>query len=148
MAIHQSGGLNYNLQDCSVKGTDFAEFLETLPFSSGTSLLLDNASIHRTHAVREVARERGFRLLFLPPYSPEFNPIELTFGLVKNSFYRRRFTDCFGQEVEPVVRRCISDSLTPEVIRNCFQHVSRHVQARATSSASRNQEKSSENSVK
>ena len=39
-------------------------------------LVLDNASIHHAGSVKQKARELDIHLLFLPPYSPKFNPIE------------------------------------------------------------------------
>jgi len=39
-------------------------------------VILDNASFHRKQALREIAERYGVIVLFLPPYSPEFNPIE------------------------------------------------------------------------
>jgi putative transposase len=39
-------------------------------------LVLDNASIHHARSVKQKARELDIHLLFLPPYSPKFNPIE------------------------------------------------------------------------
>ena len=37
---------------------------------------MDNASFHRKARLIPAAQKYGFRLIFLPPYSPEFNPIE------------------------------------------------------------------------
>jgi putative transposase len=39
-------------------------------------LVLDNARIHHAYAVKQKARELDIHLLFLPPYSPKYNPIE------------------------------------------------------------------------
>lgn len=46
-------------------------------------LVLDNASIHHSQALKELCEEHGVRLEFLPPYSPDKNPIELTFNNLK-----------------------------------------------------------------
>ena len=42
----------------------------------GTVIVMDNASFHSKKRLISVAQNAGFRLIFLPPYSPEFNPIE------------------------------------------------------------------------
>jgi transposase len=47
-------------------------------------LVVDNASIHKVAGIREMVEERGARLLYLPAYSPDFNPIELAFSSIKN----------------------------------------------------------------
>ena len=46
-------------------------------------LVLDNASIHKNHRLRELYEAYGVALEFLPPYSPDFNPIEATFHNLK-----------------------------------------------------------------
>ena len=38
-------------------------------------LLLDNASIHKSQQLRNLCDEKGIRLEFLPPYSPDYNPV-------------------------------------------------------------------------
>ena len=45
--------------------------------------ILDNASIHKGNYLRNICENKGVRLEFLPPYSPDFNPIELTFSMLK-----------------------------------------------------------------
>ena len=66
----------------------FTVFLRGLRFPRKTVILLDNASIHKTKQVREAAERRGFSLLFTPPYSPVFNPIEGVFSVAKRAFRR------------------------------------------------------------
>lgn len=39
-------------------------------------IILDNASFHRSEETKKILKEAGHQLLFLPPYSPDFNPIE------------------------------------------------------------------------
>ena len=43
-------------------------------------LILDNATIHRSSELGTICQEAGIRLEFLPPYSPDFNPIEKSFA--------------------------------------------------------------------
>ena len=49
----------------------------------GATLVLDNLSVHRGAQVRALVAEAGCTLRFLPAYSPDFNPIELTFARLK-----------------------------------------------------------------
>ena len=44
--------------------------------STGQVIVLDNATFHRKEKVRELANRAGCSVLFLPPYSPDLNPIE------------------------------------------------------------------------
>jgi len=61
--------------------------------------IIDNAPWHKTKKVREYCEEYNITLLFLPPYSPEFNPIERVWGYakskIKNIFFptAKKFTD-------------------------------------------------------
>jgi transposase len=50
----------------------------------GDIVVMDNLSSHKKPAVRVAIRARGARLLFLPPYSPDLNPIEQVFAKLKH----------------------------------------------------------------
>lgn len=64
--------------------------------SEGSILVMDNASIHRSAEVYAVVAEAGFELEFLPPYSPDYNPIELSFGILKAWIKRHiQLASCF-----------------------------------------------------
>lgn len=49
----------------------------------GQVVVLDNLSVHKAASIREVLAERQCDLLFLPPYSPDFTPIEQAFSKLK-----------------------------------------------------------------
>ena len=49
----------------------------------GDIVVMDNLSSHKRASVRAVIEARGARLAFLPPYSPNFNPIEMAFAKLK-----------------------------------------------------------------
>ena len=51
----------------------------------GQIVVVDNLSAHKGERVRELLEERGCRLLYLPPYSPDFNPIEEAFSKIKGA---------------------------------------------------------------
>ena len=46
-------------------------------------VILDNASFHKSAQTKELVKQTGAKLLFLPPYSPDLNPIEHDFGALK-----------------------------------------------------------------
>ena len=52
--------------------------------SPGDVVIMDNLSSHKRPAVRQAIRSVGARLLFLPPYSPDLNPIEQVFAKLKH----------------------------------------------------------------
>lgn len=49
----------------------------------GDVVVLDNLSVHKSARARQAVEAAGARLLFLPPYSPDFNPIEQAFAKLK-----------------------------------------------------------------
>jgi transposase len=49
----------------------------------GQIVVLDNLSVHKAERVRQAIEARGCQLLFLPPYSPDFTPIEQAFSKIK-----------------------------------------------------------------
>jgi transposase len=62
---------------------DWFEF-ELIPVLPENSLvIMDNASFHRKQALFDIANRYGVYILFLPPYSPEFNPIEKSWANLK-----------------------------------------------------------------
>ena len=46
-------------------------------------IIMDNAKFHRVRNLNDLCKEQGHRLLPLPPYSPEYNPIEKTWAHIK-----------------------------------------------------------------
>ena len=51
--------------------------------NNNSIVIMDNCSIHHTNEVESVLNDFGVISHFLPPYSPDFNPIELAFSKVK-----------------------------------------------------------------
>jgi transposase len=49
----------------------------------GQVVVLDNASFHKSNKTREIIEGAGCHLIFLPPYSPDFNPIEKFWAKMK-----------------------------------------------------------------
>jgi transposase len=48
---------------------------------------MDNLSIHAKEEVRQIIEEAGHLVRYLPPYSPDYNPIELTFSVLKAGYF-------------------------------------------------------------
>jgi transposase len=55
----------------------------------GQVVVMDNLSSHKGEVARELIEARGCELLFLPPYSPDLNPIEEAFSKIKGLFLRK-----------------------------------------------------------
>jgi transposase len=68
---------------------------------SGDVVILDNLATHKQPDVQAAIERAGARLRFLPPYSPDFNPIEMAFSKLK-AFLRAARPRSFDQVVELV----------------------------------------------
>ena len=60
-------------------------------------LFMDNLSAHTSERAKNYMRELGFRYIYNVPYSPQWNPIELTFSKVKQRFKALRAQKLAGQ---------------------------------------------------
>jgi len=72
--------------DGPVNGISFLAYVEQslLPtLSTGDIVIMDNLGSHKRQAVRQLIRAAGAKLFFLPPYSPDLNPIEQVFAKLK-----------------------------------------------------------------
>ena len=73
--------------DGPINGELFLLYVEKVlapTLSPGDVVVMDNLGSHKGNAVRTAIRERGARLIFLPPYSPDLNPIEQVFAKLKH----------------------------------------------------------------
>jgi transposase len=67
----------------------FEDFVEQLLHHCGrwpepnSVLVMDNASFHRSERIEQMCLDAGVKLLYLPPYSPDLNPIEEFFAELK-----------------------------------------------------------------
>lgn len=62
----------------------FVEDILVPALQLGQTVVLDNLSVHKSAKARHLIEAAGCRLVFLPTYSPDFNPIELAFGKLKH----------------------------------------------------------------
>ena len=70
----------------SCKATHFNQWLteELCPrLTEKHVVILDNARLHKTHKTQQLIEASGASLMFLPPYSPDYNPIEHDFANIK-----------------------------------------------------------------
>lgn len=79
-----------------------SRLLSALPLS--TTIVMDNASFHRKSRLIPIAEKHGHTILFLPPYSPELNPIENFWSCLKSRLrsvlylfdsFDNALSDCF-----------------------------------------------------
>ncbi len=65
-------------------------------------MVLDNVGAHKPHRMRQLVEAAGARLLFLPPYSPDLNPIELCWSKLKAALkdFGARTRDALDQAIK------------------------------------------------
>ena len=72
--------------DGALNGAVFLAYVEQVlapTLMPGDVVVIDNLAAHKAAGVREVIERAGSRLLYLPPYSPDFKPIENAFAKLK-----------------------------------------------------------------
>jgi len=72
--------------DGPINGNSFTAWVEQFlvpTLEPGDIVIMDNLGSHKGKAVRRLIRTAGAKLLFLPPYSPDLNPIEQVFAKLK-----------------------------------------------------------------
>ena len=72
--------------DGPMNGVAFLAYIQQVlvpELEKGAVVIMDNLPAHKVTGVRKAIEEAGARLLYLPPYSPDFNPIELAFSKLK-----------------------------------------------------------------
>ena len=94
IATLTADGLSESLVvDGPMDGRVFVAFVERVLLPSlrpGQIVILDNLSVHKNARARHLIEAAGCRMLFLPAYSPDFNPIEQAFAKGKQGLRRRR----------------------------------------------------------
>jgi transposase len=95
----------------ATSGEVFEAYLEhflTPALRPGQVVVMDNLSAHKGWRVRELVEGRGCELLYLPPYSPDLNPIEQAFSKVKGFLRsagartREALVEAMGQALDAV----------------------------------------------
>jgi transposase len=72
--------------DGPIDGASFRAYVEQVlvpTLRPGDIVILDNLGSHKSQAIRAAIRQAGAKLFFLPPYSPDLNPIEQVFAKLK-----------------------------------------------------------------
>ena len=87
-------------------------------------ICMDNVNIHCNPRIEEAIEAKGCLVRYLPPYSPDFNPIELTFSVLK-AWMRRHFDqyrDTFRGNFEGFIRFALEHSECDRYAREHFRH--------------------------
>ena len=108
--------------DGAVNGDVFEAFVEQVlvpDLRPGDVVIMDNLSSHKRQRIRELIENASARLVFLPAYSPDLNPIELIFAKVKQLL---RSMACKTRDALWTAMQSVLDQVTPSDAANCFRH--------------------------
>jgi len=133
LAISTKGIEHHVLKDTSTEGVnsiDFAEFMEELILKQDPTknfiLVMDNAAIHRTDRIKDIFTQYMVPTLHLPPYSPDYNPIECVYGEMK------RFIQ--NNHVNDMMIEAVSDAMNRVSLNNIQQYIEKSKQRYAVPS--------------
>ena len=85
----------------------------------GDIVIMDNLPVHKVAGVEQAIEAAGATLLYLPPYSPDLNPIEPAFGKVKA--HLRKAAEHTIPRLVRRIGRIVTD-FSPQECRNFFRH--------------------------
>lgn len=110
------------LLDGAMDGSGFLTYLRTQLVPSlkpGDTVICDNLSSHKVAGAREILESAGMRLVYLPPYSPDLNPIELAFSKLK-TLMKKASARTFEALIEALGE--VLRSITEQDCKGFFKH--------------------------
>ena len=108
--------------DGAVNSDVFEAFVEQVlapQLEHGDIVVMDNLSSHKRLRTRQLIEAAGAELVFLPPYSPDLNPIETIFAKIKQLL---RSLACRTRDKLWRSMQSILDQVTSTDAVNCFRH--------------------------
>ena len=110
------------LLDGPINGECFMVYVETVlvpTLKAGDIVIMDNLGSHKGKAVRRAIRAAGARLLFLPKYSPDLNPIEQLFSKLKHELRKaaKRTVEAVSSAIADIL-----DTVTADECRNYLEN--------------------------
>lgn len=123
VAAMDMSGIRCSMQiEGAIDADSFASFVEQVlvpRLNPGDIVAMDNLSSHKSVRVRELIESRGAGLVYLPPYSPDLNPIELAFSKIKQSLRSlgARTKSALWEAMQNVL-----DRVTPTDAAGFFRH--------------------------
>ena len=121
-AIRTSGWVAPLVIDGSINGRLFLAWVQqhlVRELRPDDVVIMDNLSSHKVQGVAEAIESARAQLLYLPPYSPDFNPIELAFSKLK-----RLIRSAKERTIDQLWKTCgqILDRFSESEFRNYFRH--------------------------
>jgi transposase len=121
-AIGLNGFRGFMNIEAATSGDVFCAFVaqELVPnLRAGDCVVMDNLAAHKNKAALKAIADAGATYMFLPPYSPEYNPIEKLWSKLKD--YVRRTTNDLREEFDDAVAKAMSTISTDDIVA-WFKH--------------------------
>ena len=121
-AIRRSGWVAAMSVEAATDGEIFLAYLEQVlgpQLEPGDVVVMDNLAAHKVAGVRERIEARGAELLYLPPYSPDFNPIEPCWAQLKQRLRAVKARSLAA--LEKGLAEAFA-AVTPQNVQACFRH--------------------------
>jgi transposase len=121
--LRQDGLVAPLVLDGAINGAAFLAYIEQIlcpVLRPGDIVVCDNLASHKVSGVRDAVQARGASLLYLPPYSPDLNPIELAFSKLKRLLRSAaaRTVDALWHAVGKLLNEFASDECA-NYLRHC-----------------------------
>jgi len=120
--LAHDGILAPQLLPCPMTGAIFRQWLEEclIPeMKLGSFVVIDNLPAHKVAGIQQCLEDAGMHLLYLPPYSPDFNPIEQVFAKIKG-WLRRLAPRTFDAICDAL--KIILEKFKPKEYANSIRH--------------------------
>jgi transposase len=120
--LHQDGLIAPFVCDGAINADLFLAYVAQIlvpTLRPGDTVILDNLACHKRPAVRQAIEAVGATVRFLPPYSPDLNPIEQVFAKLKAMLRKKALRSMEGLWKE---LGSITDCVTPEECQNFIRH--------------------------
>jgi transposase len=135
LAVCSQGVLHWELLPGSARTSSFADFVSEIPvLPDHKYVLMDNASFHKSDTVcARLRANSGLQPLFTPPYTPEWNPVECTFSVLKSAYRKHHTPSSDARDpfaiMETTLHACFDEDMAEYNPAATFAHVWRAILA-------------------
>jgi transposase len=108
--------------DGAMNGEGFYTYVEKVlcpELKKGDIVVCDNLASHKMKGIKELIESVGAQIRYLPPYSPDLNPIEMAFSKLKN-FMKKKAARTF-ETLQDATAQAL-DTITPAICSNFLSH--------------------------
>jgi transposase len=118
--ITSKGNIHYEISDTPFNTDKFLKFLKTCNFPKNTIILMDNVAFHKSKICQNFIKNKEWKLLYTPPYSPWFNPIENIFFSVKHYYRKHKNIKLAFEHVNSKMITNTIDSVVNHILKNDY----------------------------